>query len=76
MSEAPLVTPLLSLSNMNAMAKKLVVVVTIVVVYYKIVFAFDSIYSMVDCCLKSSTEMIMAASAATANEIATVESES
>jgi len=45
MSEAPLVTPLLSLSNLNAMAYKLVVViVTIVVVYYKTVFAFASVF--------------------------------
>ena len=35
---------LLSLSNMNAIAQKLVVVVTIVGVYYKIVFAFASIF--------------------------------
>ena len=41
-------------ADANAMSKKLVVVIAVVVVYYKIVSAFDSVISMVACCLKSS----------------------
>ena len=47
MSDAPLLTPLLSLSNLNAKAYKLVIVL---VMFLPLLPSF----SLVDCCLKSS----------------------